>query len=230
MKRGIFLFGVIALAGLYAQAQEAQISTIETGGVAEVETIAAQVEFRVSAEFKASTVLEATNQALEFEPAFREDLQTAELSPAEMTFSAPVAGDLQEFGPDTRVVRAFVRLRFFAAPFVTGTEGPRDFARLCDKLAVIVKNRQGRIEGPTLIPEDPESAEQSAIVRATEMAYPSAKAIAGVMKGQVTAVDSVIVQGIEWNTDPANGASRAELRKLVCRAKVRVIYSFGAAQ
>lgn len=216
----------------FSVAQEAKVSTIETEGVAEVETIASQVEFRMNAEFKAATVLEAANKALEFEPALRESLQTAELSPAEMVFSTPVPDDLCEAAaePDTRIVRAFARLRFHAAPFVTGAEGPRDFARLCDKLAAIAKNLQSRIEGPTLLPEDPETAEQSAIVRAIELAYPPAKAIAGVMKGQVTAVDSVIVQSVEWNTHPSEGTPRAELRKLICKVKVRVIYGFGAVQ
>jgi len=221
----------VLLIGL-AAAQETKVSTIETEGVAEVETIASQVEFRLNAEFKAPTLLEATNKALEFEPALREALQTAELSPVEMEFSTPVPGDLREATaePDARIACAFARLRFHAAPFVTGTEGPRDFARLCDKLASIAKNLQARIEGPTLIPQDPETAEQSAIVRAIELAYPPAKAIAGVMKGQVTAVDSVIVQSIEWNTHPSEGTPRAELRKLVCKVKVRVIYGFGAVQ
>ncbi len=223
---------IIAIVCLGATAQEARVSTIETEGIGDVDTVAAQVEFCVNVQYRASTMLEATNKALEFEPALREALKTDELSPAESVFSNAVVASLQapDDSPDTRTVSASVRLRFYAAPYVTGAEGPREFAVLCDKLADIAKSLQGSVEGPTLLANDPEAAEQSAIVRATEKAYPAAKAIAGVMKGQIVAVDNVSVQSVTWNTIPRGDAPQPELRKLTCTAKIRVIYAFATSQ
>ncbi|MCX5758825.1 MAG: hypothetical protein NTU83_10045, partial [Candidatus Hydrogenedentes bacterium] len=144
MKR-VLTACTVVITCLAAMAQEAHMSTIETEGVGEVDTIAAQVEFRINVQCQAPTTLEATDKALGFEPALRNALKTGELSPAESIFSNVVVASLQEpaDAPDTRTVRASVLLRFFAAPYVTGSDGPREFAVLCDRLADIAKSLQG---------------------------------------------------------------------------------------
>lgn len=220
--------GVICLG---AAAQEEHLSSIETEGTADVETVAAQVEFRMSAFYEAPTVLDASTKAAEFEPAGRDALQANELSPAEAIFSSPTPVNIPDAGSGTNnsCVQASVTLRFYAAPYVTGNDAPRDFALLCDKLSAIAKNLQAKIQRPTLIPEDPDTTEQSAVVRATEKAYPPAKAVAGVMKGQIVAVDNVTVESVTWHTTLGEGVPLPEPRKVICTAKVRVVYAFSAS-
>lgn len=230
MKRTltVCLFAILCVT---ASAQDTHMSTIETEGVGIVDTVSAQVQFYVTTLCTAPTTLEATDKVLEFEPALRDALKGGDLSPSEFVFSSTVVpGAHDSRSADSWTVLGSARLRFYAAPYVTGTEGPREFANLCDRLTVIAKGLQGTVQGPTLMADDPESVEQSAIVRATEQAYPAAKAIAGVMKGQILAVDHVSVQSVTWNTSPKDNDPQPELRKLVCTAKVRVIYAFAPTQ
>jgi len=220
-------FAVIMLAAvsLAAFGQETPQSTIETQGIATVDAVPAYVEFWLHALGTGGNLVEATTAAQTFEANVRKALQAAELAPTEVAFTGIAVPDANE-----HVARISAHLKFRANTYTGAEDGPRLFAGLCDKLAALAAGLACRIEGPTLVAEDPESIEDAAIGRATEKAYVPAKAAAHIMNGQVNAVDKVTVESLVWNKVPGVNAAQPDLQKLTCTATVRVSYAFSPAQ
>jgi hypothetical protein len=208
-----------------AVGQEAPVSTIETEGVAVLDTAPMYAEFWLHAQPQGQTLAEAAEGALGFEPAIRKEIQARELTPSELTFSGVAIPSVQ-----AKEARISVRIRFSASAFNSPTEGPRQFALLCDKIAALAAALSCKAEGPFLGVDDPESVEHAGVARATEKAYPAAKAAAQIMNGQIIAVDKVAVQDVTWNKAPGVNAAQPDIRRLTCTVRVKVQYVFAPAQ
>ena len=219
---------VTALMGAWpARAQEVPVSTIETEGMAVVDTLPTYVEFWLHVSTSGESATEAVEAALRFEPALRKELQTREMTPSELSFTGIAIPDV-----GTKEANVSARLRFSASTFTaTEDEGARQFAQLCDKIiALIGAFQHAKLEGPALGLADMQTIEDSAIARATEKAYPAAKAAALIMNGQIIAVDKVVVETVVWNKAPGVNATQPDIRRVSCTAKVRVTYTFTPSQ
>jgi len=220
MLRNCFLVVILLLTGYAAVAQDLQVSVIESEGIATVDTVPTYVEFWLHAAPQGATHVEAVNAALGFEGTLRSELDNAGVKPADLIFESVAVPDIL-----VKEARVSARLRFSAAVFNSPETGIRDFAALCDKVDAIAKKLECQPEGPSLGVENTESIEEAAIGRATEKAYPQAKAAAQVMNGQISAVDRVSVESVLWNSAPDANAGLPSIRRITCTARVRVTYA-----
>jgi uncharacterized protein YggE len=198
---------------------------IETEGVAVVDTAPTYVEFSLRAHATGATLVEAMDNALRFEPALRKELQTREMTPTDLAFSGVAIPSVT--GKEA-VISA--RLRFAASAFSSAEDGPRQFAALCDKIVALGATLSCAPEGPVLGVSDGAALEDAAVARATEKAYPAAKAAAQVMNGQIVAVDKVVVETVVWNNAPGATAPLPDIRRVACTGKVKVSYTFMPSQ
>jgi uncharacterized protein YggE len=73
--------------------------------------------------------------------------------------------------------------------------------------------------------DNPESFEQETVQRATENALFRADAIAAIMKSQIFAVRSVTISDVRWIRSTNDPETAPNLDRLVCAARVDVVYS-----
>lgn len=217
------VFVVIAFAapGL---AQELPVSTIESEAVASVSALPTYVEFWLHERTQGSTLTEAVANALEFEPALREEVKTRQLVPTSMDLSGVAIPDVQ-----TKEAHISAQLRFSLVNINNADDGPRRFAALCDNVLTLAENLQCTVQGPELGVEDTESVEAAAIAQATENAYAPARAAAQLMNANVSAVMKLTIESITWNNAPETRATQPDIQSLTCTAKVKVSYLFGAS-
>lgn len=214
-------FALFIVAG--ASAQEV-FYTIESEGMAMVEATPTNAEFVISAAFTGGTVTEAMQNAQNFESQLRGQFKTRNLEPTTMNFGSPAIESMQN-----KQIRIVARVRFPASAFTAPDEGgPMQFAALCDNVAASATALQAQADGPFLGVEDPSAVEQTAIQRAMEKAYPSAKAAADIMNGQIVAVGKVNVQGVIWNDTAGTPAALPDTRRISCTARVRVTYLYSS--
>lgn len=206
-------------------AQEAApLSAIECDGAATVDTAPTYVEFWLHARSVGATFAEAATKTLTFEQSLRKELETRQLTFMDLSMS-----NLAIPNSLAREANISARLRFNAVPLSTGETGPQKFAELCDKVVDISNALGCAFSGPVLGTEDTTAVEEAAIARAIEKAYPSAKAAAQIMRGQIVAVDRVSVVDLTWNKAPDSQAVQPDIRRLTCTARVRVSYAFAAS-
>ena len=121
---------VMCCGTLYAQQP---VSTIQTEGVASVDTLPTYVEFHLRRTGEGETVGDAVETARELEASLNREVEAMQLDPGRMTFSGVAVVSIRP--PKARISAT---LRFNATPFSTSAEGPRDFAVLCDRMAETV--------------------------------------------------------------------------------------------
>ncbi len=215
----------VFLAGSMALAQEAQYSTIETSGVAVVDTAPSYVEFWMHLHATGETLVAATEAAMAFDASLRKELQSRDLSPIDLIFSGVAIPDAE-----AKQAHVSVKLKFGITSFTVLEEGLRQYAGLCDKMAAIGAALNCKVEGPVLGVDTQDAIEETAIARATEKAYPGAKAAAQIMNGQIIAVQTVTIQDVVWNDAPDTHATQPDFKRLTCTARVTVSYAFSPSQ
>jgi len=211
---------VLLLTGYGAVAQELPVSVIDSTGIATVDTVPTYVEFWFHAAPQGASHLEAMTAALDFEGALRRALDDAGMKPADLVFESAAIPDIM-----IKEARASARLRLSAAVFSSPESGMRDFAAFCDTIDTIARKLECQPEGPFLGVENTESIEEAAIGRATEKAYPAARAVAQILNGQIVAVDRVSIESVLWNNAPDTNASLPSIRRIACTARVQVTYT-----
>lgn len=208
----------------FGAAETGYSGTIASEGVAVVETAPDYVEFQLIRRITSTSLAQAAQLALEFEPRLRELLKARELSPSMIENSGPI------LAPGARPNEAGlrIRLRFSVTDFVKSEEDFTGYATLCEKVFGLAQPLHCVVEGPTLGLSDPEPSVRAAIGKAVENAYPAAEAVARIMPGYVIAVQHVDVQEVIWGQNGEMWEARPSLHRLTCTAKVRVIYVFSS--
>lgn len=206
-------------------AQEGAVPVILSRGEATVDTIPTYADFWLHKKASGETNLEAVEKASDLETRINKELETRSLSPKEAVLSGMAFGEAA-----SREASVSVRLRFNATPFSTATEGPKDFAKLCDTLNELATALGCDLQGPKLGTTDEQSVSDAAVARAVEKAYAGARAAAEIMEAQIFAVNSVEVVGLVWNAAPDAASVQPDIRRLTCTATVKVGYAFTAAQ
>jgi uncharacterized protein YggE len=198
--------------------------TIESEGSATVDVAPTNAEFIVTAAFTGGTVTEAMDKAQKFEPQLREQFTNRNLQPTTINFGGAAIEDMQK-----KQVRVTARIQFPSSAFnAPDNNGPLQFAGLCDNVMAAAAAVQADVTGPVLGVEDPAAVQQTAIQRAMERAYPSAKAAADIMNGQIVAVGKVNVQGLAWNDTGGSPAALPDSRRITCTAHIRVTYLYSS--
>jgi uncharacterized protein YggE len=224
MFRSSIHIAVVCIIAFTATAQEVSPPRIETEGVATIDAIPPYVEFWLHADTTGATCAEAMEHAMNVEPEVRKAIQEHNLSPTDIQFMGFSLPDVK-----SKEARVSGRLRFSMTSYTTPPDGPKLFAALCDEITVLAASVSCHVEGPILGVEDKDAVEDAAVGRATEKAYPTAKAAAQIMKAQVTSVDKVSVESIIWNTVAGVHATEPTLRRVTCTVRVRVSYTFAPA-
>lgn len=220
------LISIVALCTLAfsAPAQDA-VPVILSPGEATVDTIPTYADFWLHKKASGETNLEAVEKASELEANINKELEARSLSPKDAVLSGMALGEAAG-----REASVSVRLRFNATPYSTATEGPKDFAKLCDTLNELAAALGCELQGPQLGTSEEQSVSDAAVARAVEKAYAGARAAAEVMDSQIYAVNSVELVGVAWNAAPGVASAQPDIRRLTCTATVKVGYAFTAAQ
>ena len=196
-------------------------TTIEAEGKATIDVAPTYVEFELLTISAGATLVEATEKAAAIEPAVRQQVQSLELTPTELTVSGISMPNLED-----KTVHLSCHIRFNVRDLLSAADAPRQFASLCDKVAALATAAKANVVGPTLGVEDAQMVEDAAVARAVEKAYPRGRAAAQIMTGQIVAVEKVAIQYVSWNTKSGPNESQPNLRRLVCTASVQVTYAF----
>lgn len=215
------LMGTVA--GLPAAGQETQPPQIKNTGTATVYAPPAHADFWLHFSVCEETLEKSMGAAIKFEENLRGRITAAELRTSDLYLSAPAISDMQQ----EKRVRVSARVRFPMGSFLSPESGPGQFARLCDKMALISEGLGCAIEGPLLEAANRESVMQAAVTAATENAFPTADAIAGTLRGSIYAVDTVRVKEIIWNDAPEIRSVEPNMQQVSCTARVEVTYSLG---
>ena len=208
-------------------ADRAPVSTIENTGVATVDVPPDDVAFWVHMDAVAAevTFLDAMRAVLSFGAAVRKELADREPGPYDLAMSAPAIVEMA----DAHAVRVSARLQFSMTRFSNRETGPELFATLCDDMVAMARHLECDLEGPVLTVRSPEAVEQAAVALATENALPTAASVAELMNAHIISVDHVAVGECVWNDDPEARATLPDIRRLTCRARVKVRYVFSAS-
>ena len=206
-----------------ATAQVTPISTIQTVGEGTVEVPPDTVEFWLHKESTAAVFVEAFSTVLRFGPALRKELTERDLTPLDVSVTAPSI-------PLTggRNARVSAKVQFSMSTFTDRETGPTMFAALCDQMLDTAAKLECLIEGPLFTVQDRPAVEQAAAALALEKALPMAQSLADLMSARVTAVDHVDVEEAAWNAAPDTRAALPDLRRLTCTVRVHVTYAFSA--
>lgn len=192
-------------------------------GEAEVLVLPGQVEFRFVRHFTADTLEDSIEQCDTFLRAAPQAVRGSELQPADIRTAPPLITAMAQ----NQTQASFV-VRFSMALFNTAKTGPKQFGALCDKLMQLADTMRCTLSHPHFIAANEDAVIATAIARATENAYPSAEAVAGAVKSNIYAVDSVVILDVEWDQQPLGQS--AEVPQLACRARVQVTYTLAPGQ
>lgn len=240
---GFALGLLVGLAPLAATAQGAGAgylpqpqprNAVTTTGTATIETAAEYAEFEfvkewdtAADEWNTEAPPATVEEAHLFEEKLRETLEENELAPSWMDVHGPYVKDAK--GP---LLEIRVRMRFRTAPYLSNEPGNRGFVALCRSVHETARELGCRMTGPRTAIDDPSRAEQAAIARAVEAAYPPAEAVANITRTDIVAVDEVRVTRVAWHaagTPPAAGKEpepARDIRRIACTAWVEVVYTF----
>jgi hypothetical protein len=207
-------------AAAHGQAQEPTLSVVECKGSATVYSPAAFADFVFEAKFSETAREAAMAKALALPGTLRAALDAAEISITTFEAAAPFVRPL----PENEVI-ATLRLRVSISSLGTGNDAETLLARLCDKIAALATASGCTVAGPTLQPADRDGMIRSAIIAATENAYPAGDALAFALKSAVYAVDRVQVNEILWNDPGEDGRFHPSVKAVSCTARVTVLYS-----
>ncbi len=211
---------LVALAALLpVHAQEELETTISSEGTATIEVEPAVAVFRmVRSVTGATTVAAAAETALGLETALKESLAEKSLIPESVEMMGVRVVDIE-----TKTVETSATIRF---PLEGATPDSRakNLAALCDDVASVAKKVECKLEGPFLEPLDREAQEQVAITRATENALYKADAAAAAMQSRIEIVRTAVVEETSWDTEGPLGAVPADSLRLLCHARVKMVY------
>jgi len=223
-------------AGYFPQPQPRNV--VSTEGTATVEVAADFAEFEFVKEWDTGAGQgwqgEEPPEAVEEAHAFQEELNKAldehKLAPAWLDFQGPYVKNAA--GP-LLAIRA--RLRFRTAPYLSNEPGNKGFVGLCRSVHETARELGCGMTGPHTAIDDVSRAEQGAIARAVEAAYPPAEAVAQITRTDIVAVDEVRVARVAWHEagkppgDNEELAPPRDIRRIACTAWVEVVYTFAVA-
>lgn len=207
-----------------ADAPPHPLSTIESPGMATLETPPDLVEFWLHRTVKGATFMETMKNVLAFGPALRKELAAMDIGPFELAITAPALKDIKS---PQMLVSAKIQINMNT--FNSRETGPEMFAQVCDSLTTLAAKLECPIEGPVFSVQDKGAIERSAIALAVENALPAAQTVAEMMNAFIGAVDSVAIQECAWNAPPDTQAATPDMRRLTCTAHVRVTYAFSTS-
>ena len=217
----VCLTALVVLATPAAVGQAALPSTIETTQSATLDSSADYVEFLLHIRATGETFEEAMAKAVPFESKLREALSDRDLAFVQLEMAGPSIADV-----GVPAVNVAARLRFSAVGMGEQEGGPKAMAELCDTIAALARELECRARGPLPGVLDKASVEAAAVEQAMENAYPHADAAAKAIRAQIVAVDSVQIQGVEWNAVKGDGVGGTLSGAIACTARVKVTYVF----
>jgi len=221
----LFLAVLTAVAGLALAAvaqEELRTPVVESTGKATVYAPPASAGFWLHRTVQGESLEASMARALALEEDLRTQLGERELSPTLAEVMPPAVLHLTD-----NVVSASAHLQFSMTPFGNARTGPPAFAKLCAAVAALGEQLQCEVQGPLLKAGDEGALVKAAAVKATENAYLPASGVAEALKSSIYAVDTVIVDEVQWNAPLDSEAVEPNLRQVSCTVTVRVAYTLG---
>ena len=210
----------------FSSAQEFLGSTIESEGIATVDSVPDHIEFTLTISADGDSLQKAAAVVAEFDTTMRDALAELLLKPSNIEISALAISNMLQ---GVSVKRTAV-IRFPATGSQDPDAGAKKFAELCDKVRTLATTVGATsLSGPRLGLDDSKAIELAAIARAVENAYYPAEAAADILRSRITSVDKVSIQQFAWNEEPDSAAAVPTIGKITCTAKVVVRYAFEAA-
>ena len=199
--------------------QEAVVPVVTSTGKATAYTTPTHVVFRLVRAVEGESLDAAMIVAKAFEEQLPKQVAAEDLHPTDIHVYAPVIAEMSE-----KKLVVVAELVFSTASFANLESGPRLFAGFCDKMAALAEQVGCDLEGPAFESSRSAATESEAVAQATENAYPAAEAAAGALNSAVYSVDKVEVVAVSW-TPEENDKTTPSLRRIGCRAEVRVTYA-----
>lgn len=194
--------------------------TVDSSGKATVEAAPEFVEFILTLRESGASLEASTQRVLQFEQNLRQALEDLDLPTGIIQTSGVRTGDVE-----STAATVHARVRFPFAPTSTPSDRARDLASLADRLRKAARSLDFEIKGPFFGVEDKEAIEQETIARATENALYKSDAVASLMNASIVGVRSVSVLDVRWvNQDSDIPGSGWDVKRLLCTARVRVVY------
>jgi uncharacterized protein YggE len=195
-------------------------ATVESNGRATVAAQPERVEFVLKFRVRGETFEEAVTKAEPLEEKLREALDDFEPAALDIALGAI---QIRSLSPPQVYQDAVVR--FPIQRRTSGKDRATAFAKLCDRINTVASELSADVRSPVLGVDNPESFEQETVQRATENALYRADAIAAIMKSQIFAVQSVTISDVRWIHSTEDPETAPNLDRLVCAARVNVVYS-----
>ena len=206
-----------------AAAQDFATPTIVSEGTATISVQPEFVSFGIERYAGGESAKAAVAEANAFEEELRAALDEAELTAAEFTLGAVTFVDRTS-------VRRRADLRFSMGGFDTPDDRANHVADLVDRVSAVCDKLEAGSWGPYLEPASKETAEQTAVERATENALYRADAIATLIAGQIMSVVQATIVDVSWgdsNEEKGGEFGLGTVKALECTARVEVAYSVG---
>lgn len=210
----------ILLASAAAPGEEGVDATVESEGVATVETRPDTVTFTLSRHASGDTLTSATDELVSFESDLRQVLAAAELNTSTLQVSGLMIPDVKT---------PYVSRKATVKMGLPSTGNSKDdlelYADLCARIVEASKQLGCQVLGPTLTSSDRQLVEQEAVRRATENAFYKADSVADLMNSEIYQVSHVAILSTEW-TEPSGTDTDPWIAR--CTARVRVTYNLNA--
>ncbi|GMW03807.1 MAG: hypothetical protein AMXMBFR84_49410 [Candidatus Hydrogenedentota bacterium] len=202
-----------------SQAQTSYGPVVESKGKATADAMPDYVEFRLRLAQSGATTEEAAKKASVLEAKVRAALKEKEINFTSLTTHGPVVSSILRpsvyYEVTLQIPLSVVRL---------ADGDPSKFGALCDSIALLAKELGCGFFGPKFGVTKPADYERNAVARAVETAYIHGEAVASAMKTEISSVEQVIVEKVEWNTEQADPPAPG-IARVVCTANVRVLYT-----
>ena len=218
-----YLLG-IALAFLSAAfaAHAAEAPVVVNSGTETVYAPPSTVEFTLIKEFKETDLRAAADKCAAFLLQAQEAFHGGDLQPLEVQSIPATVTSISD-----KTVRGGVLVRFSMSAFNAMGSGTAGFAGLCDKLSAVAAAINATLKAPVFKPGENNTAEESAVTRATENAYGAAEAMAVALKSSIYSVQEAEILELKWSETPVEAPG--DVPQLACTVKVRLKYQLAPA-